>query len=412
MPDFTIGGLTESTDATTVGFIEVEINTPSTDSRKMTRANFLGSALADFAGLSSTGILHRTSSGLRTINSTPQGESLLLETTAAGQRTRLGLGAAALYDLTTFNSQVGSRFVGSRGDLTVSTGGDVWTLLDNSVTFQKLRPIGNAQLLGRNDTGGSGQIQQLAIGSGLRIGNNTVFAPPYIVVRSGASTLTRSLQQIDFAGSGAIVTNVGDVVTVNVLSGGGGGGGSSLVIQEEGTNVTPTRSTLNFIGANVTAADDAANNRTNVTITGSNPLSFRAFSSSAQSVTTGVLTKVALDTETFDSDNCFDSTTNYRFTPTVAGYYLVVGFVRGNGTSITIAAAVIYKNGTELVRGTQYNMSSGNSSVAHMEVVDLIYMNGSTDYLELFGSVSATSPTMGSTTASLACRLSANFVRS
>jgi hypothetical protein len=40
------------------------------------------------------------------------------------------------------------------------------------------------------------------------------------------------------------------------------------VIQDEGTLLT-SRSALNFIGANITATDDSANNRTNVTVTGS-----------------------------------------------------------------------------------------------------------------------------------------------
>jgi hypothetical protein len=43
-------------------------------------------------------------------------------------------------------------------------------------------------------------------------------------------------------------------------------------IQDEGTPL-PQRPTLNFIGANVTATDDAINNRTNVTIVGSSPTS-------------------------------------------------------------------------------------------------------------------------------------------
>lgn len=50
-------------------------------------------------------------------------------------------------------------------------------------------------------------------------------------------------------------------------------------IQEEGTAVTPRRQKVNFIGAAATAADDAANNRTNITITaGSGGNSFETIS--------------------------------------------------------------------------------------------------------------------------------------
>jgi hypothetical protein len=48
---------------------------------------------------------------------------------------------------------------------------------------------------------------------------------------------------------------------------GTGGGGGGLAIQDEGIALT-ARPALNFVGAGVTAADDAANNRTNVTIPG------------------------------------------------------------------------------------------------------------------------------------------------
>jgi hypothetical protein len=46
---------------------------------------------------------------------------------------------------------------------------------------------------------------------------------------------------------------------------GGGGGGTYPTIQEEASNLT-VRSTINFIGSGITAADDSGNSRTNVTL--------------------------------------------------------------------------------------------------------------------------------------------------
>jgi len=43
--------------------------------------------------------------------------------------------------------------------------------------------------------------------------------------------------------------------------------GFVLTVQEEGVEVTQVRDTLNYIGSEVTAADDAANNRVNITTT-------------------------------------------------------------------------------------------------------------------------------------------------
>jgi hypothetical protein len=43
------------------------------------------------------------------------------------------------------------------------------------------------------------------------------------------------------------------------------------------------------------------------------------------------VTKVQIDTEVFDTDRYYDNTTNYRFTPLVAGKYFVYGNIMGLG---------------------------------------------------------------------------------
>ena len=50
---------------------------------------------------------------------------------------------------------------------------------------------------------------------------------------------------------------------------------------------------------------------------------FEAYLSSAQIPSNEITTKVQCDTEVFDTDSCYDNSTNYRFTPTVAGKYFV-----------------------------------------------------------------------------------------
>jgi hypothetical protein len=110
-----------------------------------------------------------------------------------------------------------------------------------------------------------------------------------------------------------------------------------------------------------------------------------------QSVTSQTWTKVQLNTENFDTANCFDSTTNYRFTPTVAGYYQINGSLYFTGTSTVRAIVALYKNGNELTVGNY--MGSYNSTQGVAVVSTLVYMNGSTDFLELYGFNHATSPT-------------------
>jgi len=114
---------------------------------------------------------------------------------------------------------------------------------------------------------------------------------------------------------------------------------------------------------------------------------FRAYLPTVnQSITAGVNTKVALSAETFDTNNNFDSTTNYRFTPTVAGYYFVHGIIFHSslGTRPSTAQTMIYKNGT-LAASSTLNIATANQVVVSVEVSSMFSMNGSTDYLELYG---------------------------
>lgn len=115
---------------------------------------------------------------------------------------------------------------------------------------------------------------------------------------------------------------------------------------------------------------------------------FRAYrATSNQAVTAGVNTKVALNAEDFDTNNCFDPVTNYRFTPTVAGYYSVYGQIY-HGATTTRATAVslaINKNGS-VAAYTEVNLVTANQLTITINASLLVYMNGTTDYLELYGS--------------------------
>ena len=116
-------------------------------------------------------------------------------------------------------------------------------------------------------------------------------------------------------------------------------------------------------------------------VAGTGP-AFSAYrSGSSQSVTSGVWTKVQLNSEDFDTASCFDSTTNYRFTPTVAGYYLITGAIYF-ATSTSNVNIDIYKNGASTK--INYLYASGDLS---MQMTQLIYLNGSTDYVELYGRI-------------------------
>jgi hypothetical protein len=103
---------------------------------------------------------------------------------------------------------------------------------------------------------------------------------------------------------------------------------------------------------------------------------FSASLGSGQNISNATFNKITCNTEEFDTNNAYDNATNYRFTPQVAGYYQVSGEVQ-YGALITNNLVVIYKNGVEHRRGTQTGAFGVNVSA-------LVYLNGTTDYIELF----------------------------
>ena len=121
---------------------------------------------------------------------------------------------------------------------------------------------------------------------------------------------------------------------------------------------------------------------TGSTFGGTGP-AFRAYrSTSLQSIPINTNTKIQLNAEDFDTNNNFDSTTNYRFTPTVAGYYFISGCVALNNNVNNVGAYVlIYKNGTSIASSS----GTANANVySGLTVSTLVYCNGSTDYIELY----------------------------
>lgn len=103
-----------------------------------------------------------------------------------------------------------------------------------------------------------------------------------------------------------------------------------------------------------------------------------------QSFTSGTYTKVQFNAETSNPGNCFDSTTNFRFQPNVAGYYQMAYSVYAQAASgMTYAHSGLYKNGTVIQYGSYGGAVGGTAGISAGS--KLVYMNGTTDYVEVFG---------------------------
>jgi len=116
---------------------------------------------------------------------------------------------------------------------------------------------------------------------------------------------------------------------------------------------------------------------TGSTFAGTGP-SFSSYKSSAQTPTSATFTKVTFENEEWDTNSNFASS---RFTPTVAGYYLINSNL-SFGLNTGVCLASIYKNGSEHRRGLQLSVASAGAYVASVSA--LVYLNGSTDYVEIY----------------------------
>ena len=128
----------------------------------------------------------------------------------------------------------------------------------------------------------------------------------------------------------------------------------------------------------ITTAEIAAGAVTTAKITGGP--AFSAYQSSAQTLSSGASTKIQFQSEEFDTANCFDSSSSYRFTPNVAGYYQINAAAYQVNSTQTELLLWLYKNGAA-ARSLQNNITPAPRQVAGGTV---IYMNGTTDFLEIY----------------------------
>ena len=113
---------------------------------------------------------------------------------------------------------------------------------------------------------------------------------------------------------------------------------------------------------------------------------------STQTISDATETKIAFDGEEIDTDNAFDSTTNYRFTVPAgkAGKYkfdLLVRVDANNNTDLRTGIARIYKNGS-IFKGS-YNNYSVNDIRAISFSLSCIADLSVGDYIEAYVNVDA-----------------------
>ena len=157
----------------------------------------------------------------------------------------------------------------------------------------------------------------------------------------------------------------------------------------DGNNIINESSNTITIGA----SGDTTNvigtlNKDGVAVT--NTPAFQAYLNANQgSISADTFTKVTFDTEEFDSDGNFDTSTS-RFTPTTAGKYLcytLVGNSFSGGTPDDLRTR-FYFNGSELANMRPIQLKdyggAGLALALTQQVQSIITFNGSSDYLEVY----------------------------
>ena len=113
--------------------------------------------------------------------------------------------------------------------------------------------------------------------------------------------------------------------------------------------------------------------------TGAAKIVLSAYNSANQSVSSNVWTKISVDTITVDTQGAFDSVNN-RFVAKQAGVYIVNGLVYANTSTPGIQGVRIYKNGVFVTGYVMSNVDNGELAIS-----TCVYLNGTTDYVELWG---------------------------
>ena len=106
--------------------------------------------------------------------------------------------------------------------------------------------------------------------------------------------------------------------------------------------------------------------------------SFAARNNAAQTITNNTTATMQFGTEYYDTDNCYN-TSNYRFTPNVAGIYLINSSVQVASLAGVISLD-IRLNGSRYANMALNLHASGLQTAANSVLVS---MNGSTDYVDI-----------------------------
>ena len=120
-----------------------------------------------------------------------------------------------------------------------------------------------------------------------------------------------------------------------------------------------------------------------VMVSGNMP-AFSAYSQTDAVISTSTLTKITgISYTNYDKSNGAYSTSNSRFTPTVAGYYMVYAFFEWASINSTNVRDIYFVTQAGSYRRGQAQTAATNAN-NQCQVSGILYFNGSTDWIEVW----------------------------
>ena len=101
-----------------------------------------------------------------------------------------------------------------------------------------------------------------------------------------------------------------------------------------------------------------------------------------QSISANTSTVIQWETVVVDTGSYWDST-NHRYTPSVAGYYLCSGTIRSSGNEVQKKQITWRKNGATLIEARYQDADDKLTSSNLPAPTTLIQLNGSGDYIDI-----------------------------
>lgn len=303
------------------------------------------------------------------------------------------------------------------GDVTGTGTGTIPTVIgNNKVTYAKLQQASTVTLLG-NPTGVTANVQEITLGTGLSFSGSilnstggtvtsvalslpnifTVSGSPVIGSGTLTATFASQSQNLVFAspngssGTPSFRALVGaDLPNPTASSLGGvksnaGASNNFVYSLDTSGNLLLTQPQFSGIGGTISHTQLSTTVTAGSFTTGvAGVPSFSVYNSSTTTLTHNAFTKIQFQTKEFDIGTYFDATTNYRYTPLVAGIYRFNWQVWTTSTNVATSTqyvSVLYKNGSAWKYGATGTIV-GNAATSNGSA--LVNMNGSTDFVEVF----------------------------